>query len=169
MQIIKFLTLILILSSCTYIGVLISKKYISREKQLKEMKNALNIFSTKVKFTYEPIPQIYSEISKKVKYGIGEIFEIASKNMEKLNAGDAWNDALDKVNTNMTKEDIEILKGLSSLLGKVDMEGQISEVELVESFLNTQIEKAEEEKAKYSKMYKTLGITVGLAVVIILI
>ena len=163
MQIIKFLTLILILSSCTYIGVLISKKYISREKQLKEMKNALNIFSTKVKFTYEPIPQIYSEISKKVKYGIGEIFEIASKNMENLNAGDAWNDALDKVNTNMTKEDIEIL------LGKVDMEGQISEVELVDSFLNTQIEKAEEEKTKYSKMYKTLGITVGLAVVIILI
>ena len=31
------------------------------------MKTALNIFETKVKLTYEPIPQIFKEISKKTK------------------------------------------------------------------------------------------------------
>ena len=49
------------------------------------------------------------------------------------------------------------------------MEGQISEIELVDNFLNTQIEKAEEESKKSTKMYKTLGVVVGLAIVIILI
>ena len=64
MQMIKYLTLIIILASTTYIGILISKKYLNRVKDLKEMKNALNIFSTKIKFTYEPIPQTFKEISE---------------------------------------------------------------------------------------------------------
>lgn len=169
MQIVKYLTLILILSSTTYIGILISKKYLNRVKDLKEMKNALNMFSTKIKFTYEPIPQTFKEISQKTKTNISNIFKIAYEKMKTGNAGKAWEEALEEANTNMTKEDIEVLKNLSNLLGKVDIEGQVNEVELVENFLDTQIELAEEEKQKYVKMYKTLGITIGLAVVIILI
>lgn len=169
MQIIKYLTLILILSLTSYIGILISKKYLNRVKDLKEMKNALNMFSTKIKFTYEPIPQAFREISKKTKPNISNIFKNVCEKMNTENAGKAWEDALEESNTNMTKEDIEVLKNLSNLLGKVDIEGQVNEVELVENFLDTQIELAEEEKQKYVKMYKTLGITIGLAVVIILI
>lgn len=169
MQIIKYITLIIILASTTYIGILISKKYLNRVKDLKEMKNALNMFSTKIKFTYEPIPQIFKEISEKVKPNIANIFKNVCEKMNEKTAGKAWEEALEESNTNMTKEDIEILKNLSNLLGKVDIEGQVNEVELVESFLDTQIELAEEEKKKYVKMYKTLGVTIGLAVVIILI
>ena len=72
MQIIKYITLILILSLTSYIGILISKKYLNRVKDLKEMKNALNMFSTKIKFTYEPIPQTFKEISQKTKPNISE-------------------------------------------------------------------------------------------------
>lgn len=169
MQIIKYLTLILILSLTSYIGILISKKYLNRVKDLKEMKNALNMFSTKIKFTYEPIPQTFKEISQKTKPNISNIFKNVCEKMNTENAGKAWEEALEESNTNMTKEDIEVLKNLSNLLGKVDIEGQVNEVELVENFLDTQIELAEEEKQKYIKMYKTLGITIGLAVVIILI
>lgn len=170
MQVIKYLMLLLILLSSTYIGILISKKYTNRVKELKQMKNALNIFSTKIKFTYEPIPEMFYEISNKVEAQIGEIFKNASKKMKKnINAGEAWKQALEESNTNMKKEDIETLKTLSNLLGKVDIEGQISEIELVNNFIDNQIEKAEEESKKNVKMYKTLGTTVGLALVILLI
>lgn len=169
MQVIKYLELILILSASTYIGILISKKYLNRVKDLKEMKNALNIFTTKIKFTYQPIPEIFKEMSEKLKPNIANIFLSAANKMENINAGDAWLQALGESNTNMIKEDVETLKTLSNLLGKVDIEGQVSEIGLVETFLDTQIELAEEEKNKYVKMYKTLGVTVGLALVIILI
>ena len=89
--------------------------------------------------------------------------------MEELPAGKAWVEALESQNTNLKKEDIEVLKGLSNLLGKVDVEGQVSEIELVDNFLNTQIEKAEEESKKSEKMYKVLGVTIGLAMVIVLV
>ena len=163
MQVIKYLMLLLILLSSTYIGILISKKYTNRVIEL-------NIFSTKIKFTYEPIPEMFYEISNKIEAQIGGIFKNASKKMKKnINAGEAWKQALEESNTNMKKEDIETLKTLSNLLGKVDIEGQISEIELVNNFIDNQIEKAEEESKKNVKMYKTLGTTVGLALVILLI
>lgn len=169
MLIIKYIILTMLLFSSSYIGILISKKYQNRVKELKEVKSFLAIFATKIKLTYEPIPQIFEELGNKEKSNISNIFKIASKNMQEMPAGEAWINAIEIQNTELKKEDIEVLKDLSNLLGKVDLEGQISEIELVNNFLNNQIEKAEEESKKSVKMYKTLGITVGLAMVIVLI
>ena len=44
-------------------------------------------------------------------------------------------------------------KNLGRLLGKTDIEGQISEIKLVNNFLDIQIKDAEEEKNKNEKMY----------------
>lgn len=49
------------------------------------------------------------------------------------------------------------------------MEGQLSQIEVTESFLDEQIKQAQEEKNKNEKLYKKLGMTIGLAIVIILI
>lgn len=169
MLIAKYIILIMLLFSSSYIGLLIAKKYQNRVNELKEMKSLLTIFSTKIKLTYEPIPQIFEELGNKENSNISYIFKIASKEMKELPAGKAWLKALDTKNTNLKKEDIETLKGLSNLLGKVDIEGQVNEIQLVDNFLDTQIENAEEESKKSEKMYKTLGITIGLAMVIVFI
>lgn len=169
MTIIKYISIILLLISSNYIGVLIAKKYQNRVRELKEMKTSLAIFATKIKLTYEPIPQIFKELGNKEKSNISSLFNRASKYMEEESAGEAWKRALKEESTNFKKEDIEVLNGLSNLLGKVDLEGQITEIELVDNFLDTQIEKAEKESSKNVKMYKTLGITIGLAITIILI
>lgn len=60
-------------------------------------------------------------------------------------------------------------KCLENYCGKTDKKGQISEIEIAISFIEKQIEKAEDEKNKNSKLYKSLGIICGLAIVIILI
>lgn len=53
--------------------------------------------------------------------------------------------------------------------GQTDSEGQASQIEITKSFIDMQIVKAEEERGKNEKLYKTLGITVGLAIVIVLL
>ena len=63
----------------------------------------------------------------------------------------------------------DILKKLGKLLGQTDVEGQISEIEVVTKFLDTQLSNAEEERNKNEKMYRTLGIVSGLTIAIILI
>ena len=150
-------------------GKIIAKKYSNRVNELKEMKNALNMFLTKIRFTYESIPVTFIEIGNNINGVIGKIFIIASNKMKEKSAGVAWEESLDEVETNLQKEDIEIIKRLGRMLGKTDLEGQVSEIKLVQNFLNTQIEIAENERVKNEKLYKTLGGVLGLAIVVILI
>ena len=47
------------------------------------MQNALNIFKTKIKFTYAPIGEIFEEISNKTsKINIANLFQKAKKGLE---------------------------------------------------------------------------------------
>ncbi len=165
----KIILLISIIVASTLLGILFSKKYSNREKELKEMKSALNIFATKIKFTYEPIPNVFLEIANKIEGNVGQIFARASNRMKEENAGDAWANAFTDVPNNLTKEDITILSNLGRLLGQTDVEGQISEIEVVVQFLDTQLEQAKQEKIRNEKMYRTLGIVGGLTIAIILI
>lgn len=169
MFIFKILILICIVIASTFLGILFSKKYSNREKELKEMKSALNIFATKIKFTYEPIPNIFLEISNKIGGNIGMVFERAATRMKEESAGDAWNNAFSDIQSNLIEEDIVILKNLGRLLGQTDVEGQIAEIEVVIQFLDTQLDNARQEKIKNEKMYRTLGIVGGLTIAVILI
>ena len=168
MQIIKLIILFVILGISCYIGILLSKRYVNREKELKEVKNALSILGTQIKFTYEPLPRIFKQIGEITNGNVGELFTNAYKEMEKSTASKAWEYAVDNSSTSLNKEDKEVIKRLSNLLGQVDVEGQIKEITLVDNFLNTQIEKAEEERKKNERLYKVLGTTIGLTIVIIL-
>lgn len=168
MNIIKFLILTVIFFTSLYIGFVIARKYTDRVRELKNMKNALNMFETKIRFTYETIPSIFLEISKQIGGQTGKVFETASLKMKEMSAGEAWNRSVDEIANIMNEEDRNVLKNLGKLLGKTDIEGQISEIQLVSVFLNTQIKLAEEDKKKNEKMYRTLGGIIGLVIVIIL-
>lgn len=168
MQIIKYFMLFLILIFSSLIGKFLAKRYVYRLQELEELKNSLNIFKSKIKFTYEPIPEIFKEISLNTSKNISNIFKEAVENMKTENANIAWKNAVDKSITNLKKEDKHILKTLSKLLGQTDTEGQISQIEITENFLETQIKEAQEEKQKNEKLYSRLGTTIGLAIVIIL-
>lgn len=169
MQIIKYLGLFLVIVSSSLIGRFLSKKYIYRVEELEDIKNALNIFKSKIKFTYEPIPEIFEQISKNTSKNVSKIFKVAIENMKKDNANIAWEKAIEETETNLKKEDKNILKTLSKLLGQTDSEGQISQIELTQNFLDKQIREAIESKTKNEKLYSKLGITIGLAIAIILV
>lgn len=93
---------------------------------------------------------------------------MAKEKMKEVSAGEAWKFAIENSKTGMSKEDLEVLKNLESLLGKTDADGQEVEIELMKKFIDTQIEKAEEEEKKNEKLCKSLGLIFGLAAVIIL-
>ena len=88
--------------------------------------------------------------------------------MNFITASMAWEQAIDESITNLKDEDKQILKTLSKLLGQTDSEGQISQIEITEKFLDTQIKEATEDKQKNEKLYTRLGTIMGLAIVIVL-
>lgn len=173
MQFIKWTSLILIFLLATLLGSIISKKYKNREKKLKELKIILNIIETKIKFTQQPLTEIFKEIanSEKNNKSINIIFREAGQNIEEECFEQVWNRAISnsKTKLDLTNEDINIIEGMGKTLGKTDIDGQVKEIEVIKEFIDSQIEKAEEERKKNEKMYKMLGGIAGIGIVIILI
>jgi len=165
----KYILLIAIFCLSTAIGMLISKMYENRVIELKEFKNILNIIKTKIKFTYEPLAEIFKQISKDNSTKVEKIFNNMASQMELVQVKTAWENSIQEADISIKQEDKDILKKLGKLLGQTDVEGQVSEIEVTETFLDMQIERAEEERKKNQKLYKTLGIIAGLVFVIILI
>ena len=168
MLMIKYFILIVILCASTGIGLLVSKKYKDRVIELREFRNALNILENKIKFTYEPLADIFKQISKDNTTEIEKVFGQMANQITYYPAKKVWEECIQEADISLRQEDKEVLKKLGKLLGQTDVDGQISEIEVTENFLDMQIEKAEEEKKKNQKIYKTLGIVTGLVFVIIL-
>lgn len=166
---VKYLLLIGILGLSTAIGFLISKSYQNRVVELKEFKNILNIMKTKIKFTYEPLAEIFKQIAKDNDTEIEKIFGQMANQLSYYQVKEVWENCIQDADISIKQEDKDILKKLGKLLGQTDVDGQISEIEVTENFLDMQIENAEEEKKKNQKIYKTLGVVAGLVFVIILV
>lgn len=169
-MIVKYIFMFFIFVISLLLGNSISQKYKDRVLELRDFKSALNLLKAKIKYTYEPIPEIFLEISNKFNNTVGAIFFMARERMREKTAGESWELAMREYSfLNISKEDKQILSGLGKLLGKTSKEGQISEIELTEQFLDRQIDKAEEERIKNEKLHKTLGGIIGCALVIVLI
>ena len=123
---------------------------------------------TKIRFTYEPLAEIFKQISKDNESEVEKIFGQMANQITYYQAKDVWENCIQDADISIKQEDKDILKKLGKLLGQTDIEGQISEIEVIENFLDMQIENAEDERKKNQKMYKTLGIVAGLVFVIIL-
>ena len=147
---IKYISIILVFFITFLIGYLISKKYSNRVTELKELQQALNILENKIKFTYEPLKDIFHQMKDMVKGNISDLFNEISISSDRINIETAFEESLKNTKTNLEKEDIEILKSLSKILGKTEKEGQVSQIELTQTFLKTQINKAENVDERYS-------------------
>ena len=168
MEVIKYLILFLILIISTLIGRTMAKKYVYRVEELEEIKVALNILKTKIRFTYEPIPEIFTEIAQNTTRNVKNIFLNAKKKMKESTAETAWQESVDEANANLNNEDKRAIKTLAKLLGQTDSEGQISQIEITEKFIEEQIQDAISSRQKNEKLYTRLGTILGMTIVIIL-
>lgn len=116
MQFIKYCMLFFVFIASTLIGKYISQKYRYRLEELEEIKNALNIFKSKIKFTYEPIPNIFKEISINSNENISNLFKNAKEKMNNKTAAISWEEATEEFEGNLNKDDKKVIKMLSKLL-----------------------------------------------------
>ena len=88
--------------------------------------------------------------------------------MKEKSVSQAWEEAIEESENNLKKEDKKALKTMSKLLGLTDVDGQISQIEITEKFLQDNIEIAKREKQSNEKLYTRLGTIIGLAIAIVL-
>ncbi len=69
----------------------------------------------------------------------------------------------------LDKRDIAIIRELLNGLGKTDTDGQISMLEMNKKLLQNRLEQAREEYSKKGRMYRSVGVLVGVGVAVMLI
>lgn len=169
MGIIKTFFLIVIFGLAVYIGNSKANQYVYRVKELICIKSALNIFENKIKFTQSPLEEIFKSIGENsAEQNIKNIFQALAMK-ENINIHKKWENAISNIESNLNSEDKNILIDMGKILGTTDVDGQVSNIKITSSFINRQIEKAEQEKEKNAKIFRTLGIVSGLTIIIILI
>ena len=65
--------------------------------------------------------------------------------------------------------DKDLLLQFGKELGKTDVEGQLKHIELYNTVFNKQLNSAEDEINKKSKLYKTMGLFVGISAALMMI
>lgn len=169
MDVIRWIVYSMIFGVSTSIGVLLAKKYENRVDELKDFKSAFIILKTKMKYTYLPLKEIFKDIVNCTNGKTKEVFEKSCQYIDNEDSTNSWNKAIQNTVLNITKEDKNAIMQFGKMLGKTDTDGQISQIDLTISFLDMQIEKAETDKQKNAKLYKTLGAVTGIGIIIILL
>lgn len=173
MSLIKIVILALIMILTTKIGIEKASTYTVRLEELNKFKESLCFLKTKIEFTYEPLNEIFKEISSLVYENKENIYkELTSKSIDDGSDNSlflSWQNATKTILNSVKNEDLIIIRNFGKLLGKTDKQGQISEIELTKTLIEKQIKNAEEEKIKNEKLYKSMGIVTGLGICIILI
>ena len=172
MGFLRYIILLGIVTGSTSIGFIISRKYLDRVKELIDISNFINMLQNKIKFTHKPLTDLLEELSKVEENSIiCQILKKASEKLKTKKTETAWKEAIreERFFLNLTNEDINLIESLGNVLGKTDIEGQMSEINQFQVILKNQIKKAEQECNKNEKMYKSLGTVVGFALAIIFI
>ena len=84
---------------------------------------------------------------------------------------DAWNDALVRSRTNLklSEAQYEIVRAFGACIGKSNEELQLKHLEYYTKAMRAEVEKQKAEMKKNVKLYRTLGFSIGAAIVILVI
>ena len=167
MILVKLSIFILIIMITTRLGFLKVNLFKTRLEELQKFKSALAFMKTKIEFTYDPIKNIFEDISAVVYENKENVFSSIKQNTNDFFK--EWEKGILIYKDVLKKEDIQIIRNFGKILGKTDKNGQISEIDLCAQLIDKQIKDAEKILLKNEKLYKTLGVTSGISICIILI
>lgn len=170
---IKLLGSVFIIISSTMIGIEYSRKYSKRLNNLKYLQNCIQMLETEIVYSSNQLPDalesIYIKGNAKVSFLFNNIKEYLIENKDKsLFESFKHNIEKSKDKLYLDSDDVEILLSLGRILGTSDAVDQQKHFKTAIMNLEVNQRDAKEKKDKNEKMYRSLGVLFGVAVVIIL-
>ena len=140
-----------------------------RYKNLGNVLSALIILENEISFTQTYIDDIFVNIANILK--TDKLFKTAVNMPHDVQMSKRWEQAVmkDYNNLSFTDDDAQILISLSQGLGITNRTGQIQSIKHIHTLIEIQIKHAYEEYVNQSKLFKGLGVCVGLFIIILLI
>lgn len=170
-MIIKMVGMGIVMLSSTLIGLSFAECMASRERELLNLADAVELIINELSYTMAPIRDIVLSITPRVRGLAKEMFELMCK---RINAGDtageAWIYALAGRATAMSfkKEDADCLGLCSSLLDAYEIDEQKTRLTTLKGKLISLADEAAESKKKNSRVVRMLGVYGGVLLCVII-
>lgn len=170
----KWIGALLFVATTTWIGFEWSHHLNQRPSHIRQLKNALQILEAEILYSQLPLHDAFHTISQQIPFPTKHLFQALSKEMNdthQINLGELWNEEIDNymnisaIGTN----EREILKQFGQTLGQHDFVQQQKYIQLAINHLNRELEEARDNKQRYGKMAKSIGLLSGLFIILLFI
>lgn len=170
---VKIIGAALIFGACTLLGYQLSRHLSERPRQLRYFKTALQALEAEIMFGHIPLQEASKRLSKQMPKPVSLFFDNFSNSLQikETTVKYAWADSLKSIGSLLAlqSKDIEILEQFGETLGKHDRFQQQKQIALTMTHLEREENEALLAQAKYEKMIKSLGVLVGLLLIILLV
>ena len=143
-------------------------------KRVSELERLLSLFEsieTHLRYRQTPTAELIAAMAASEQYRVFTFLPLCAK---RLSAGadfpTAWRDSLSASAWDMHLQggDLDILRSLSDVLGATDTQGQLSALDLASELLRQNLKEAVHKKHTLGKLYRSLGVLVGIGAAIMI-
>lgn len=158
----------------SFLGFAYGDRYAKRVLYLRELLQSIKVLKTEIIILSNPLPIALKNVSAKSDSKINKLYEIILKDLITRDTEDLYSsfiktkDILEN-QCFFTKEDVDLFVNLGKTIGKTDRLDQDKHFTHLINELTLAIREAKVEKDKNLKMYRSLGLLMGLGAIIILV
>lgn len=154
-------------------GMMVAKQYARRPAEIKSIISSIKMLETEILYAATPLVEALERVASVSDKSVAKLFSSAYQELNRKNdstAEEAWEKSLNDFypESALSLSDLSILRNLGKALGKSDRSDQEKHIRLAYEQLRRELDKAEEDAAKNTKMWNYLGFCGAMAAVIII-
>lgn len=170
----KWLGSALVIFACSAAGFQVAARYGRRPPELAALQTGLALLVTEVEYGATPLPEALRRSGSAAGARVGLLFAETADRLEAgggITAGEAFAAALGSgmAQTHLQPEDRSILEALAPVLGASGRADQVRHLRLALERLAAAEARARDERQRYERMARYLGVLSGAALVLILL
>lgn len=170
----KWIGALLLIIASTSIGLTISNRLEKRPKHIRQLESSLQLLEAEITYSQTPLQIAFQTIATQLPHPVNHFYYMLSEDMNLESDGDFtshWEYRVDELGKRASykKSEMEILKQFGHSLGQHDFLQQQKQIRLALTHLERELEEARDEHYKYSKLARSLGVLIGVFIVLLLV
>lgn len=154
-------------------GLAVARNYALRPRHLRDLQAALQMLETEIAYGATPLPEAFVRLSRRIEGPVGKFLARVAAFLadgQGRTAWEAWEAGLQMLrdSSSLIEADLDILRQFGFSLGVSDFSDQVRNLRLCREQLYAEEKKAEEERGKNERLWRTLGFLGGIVVVLII-
>ncbi len=168
----KWIGALLLICTTTWIGFDMSNRLGERTKQIRQFILSLQMLEAEIVYSQLTLQDIFRTVCNKTNYPINQFYGQMTDKLSDVVTDflEVWDEALHKLIkiSALKKNEQEIIKQFGRSLGQHSSIQQQKHITLAIHHLEQELDEAIEQRGKYEKMMRSLGILIGIFIVLIL-